>query len=79
MNKVSVDYVKNIRDSIGTLPDGYEVLNEGVEMGKEIKAGKSLFLKESGYESYMAYKKDYAEKGKTTWKYFWDWQPLRSR
>lgn len=67
MNRASVDYVRTIRESIGELPDGYKILNEGVEIGKGIKAGKSLFLKESGYESYLAYKKDCADKGKTAW------------
>ena len=43
MNRASVDYVRTIRESIGELPDGYKILNEGVEIGKGIKAGKSLF------------------------------------
>lgn len=67
MNQLTVEYVKSIRNSIGNLPDGYEVLQEGIEMGKQIPLGRSLFLEESGYETYAAYKKDYAEKGEVTW------------
>ncbi|HIU26372.1 MAG TPA: cobalamin-dependent protein [Candidatus Copromorpha excrementigallinarum] len=67
MNKLSVEYVKSIRENIETLPDGYEVLNEGVEIGNGITPRRSLFLEESGYETYAAYKKDYADKGENTW------------
>ena len=48
MNQLTVEYVKGIHDSIGDLPDGYEVLQEGIEMGKQIPLGRSLFLEESG-------------------------------
>lgn len=67
MNQLSVEYVKSIRDGIGELPDGYEVLQEGIEMGNSIEMKRSLFLEESGYETYAAYKKDYAERGEVTW------------
>lgn len=67
MNKLSVEYVKSIRENLDKLPDGYQVLKEGEEIGRGIEMKKSLFLEESGYETYAAYKKDYAEKGKNTW------------
>lgn len=67
MNRLSVEYVKSIRESIGELPDGYDVLAEGVSMGEKITPKRSLFLEESGYENYAAYKKDFAKKGKVTW------------
>ena len=80
MNKLSVEYVKSIRENLDKLPDGYQVLKEGEEIGRGIEMKKSLFLEESGYETYAAYKKDYAGKGKEHMgRYSWGWVIWKSR
>lgn len=61
MDKKSVEFIRSLKPV--DLPDGYEVLKEGIEMGNGIKAGKSLFLKESGFETFQAYKEDCAARG----------------
>lgn len=67
MNQMSVEYIRSLRNSIGELPDGYEILEEGVKIGEKITPKRSLFLEKSGYKTYADYKKDYAAKGEVTW------------
>ena len=65
MDKNKLLYLKSIK------PDphrnGNEILKEGIKLGKTIKAGKSRFARESGFSSYLEYKKDCMKKGKITW------------
>ncbi len=65
MNYHAIEYVKSLKPI--DMPDGYEVLNEGIRMGKEIPLGRSLFLQKNGYPTYAAYKKACADEGKITW------------
>ncbi len=65
MNDRIVEYVRSLKPK--DMPSGYDVLREGVEMGKNINVGRSLFLKEKGYKNYAEYKKEYAKQGKITW------------
>ena len=79
MNRASVDYVRTIRESIGELPDGYKILNEGVEIGKGIKAVRAFFLKKADMSPIWPTKRTAPIKEKLHGKYFWDWRLLKSR
>lgn len=48
-------------------PDGREMVREGVEMAKDIPWNKSLFLRENGFESHLAYRKENLKNGKQTY------------
>lgn len=48
-------------------PDGREMVKEGVEMAKDIPWNKSRFLKETGFESHLEYRKDNLKNGKQTY------------
>jgi len=61
MDKKSVEFIKSLKPT--DLPNGMDVLKEGIAMGNKIKAGKSLFLKESGFDTFQAYKEDCAARG----------------
>ena len=47
MNKLSVEYVKSIRENLDKLPDGYQVLKEGEEIGRGIEMRKAFSLKKA--------------------------------
>ncbi len=65
MDKNKLAYLKSLRP--GPHRNGNEILKDGIKLGKTIKAGKSRFARESGYSSYLDYKKDCMKKGKITW------------
>lgn len=65
MNDRGAAYIRSLKPA--DMPDGYAVLEEGIRLGKEIPLRKSLFLQESGYPTYAAYKKDCAAQGKVMW------------
>lgn len=65
MEKEMREYIRSLKPD--KLPDWKELLSKGVDIGKATPTGKSRFLETSGYESYYAYKKDCAEKGKIVW------------
>ena len=65
MNGRAVAYIKSLKPV--DMPNGYEVLKDGIRLGKAISMKKSLFLQESGYPTYAAYKKDCAKQGKVIW------------
>lgn len=48
-------------------PDGREMVQEGMEMAKDIPWNKSRFLKESGFESHLEYRKHNLKNGKQTY------------
>lgn len=48
-------------------PDGRQMVREGMEMAKDIPWNKSRFLKETGFESHLAYRKENLKSGKQTY------------
>ncbi|MCH4166338.1 MAG: cobalamin B12-binding domain-containing protein [Megasphaera sp.] len=48
-------------------PDGNALVEEGRQMAGEFPINKSRFLRETGYESHLAYRKDNLTKGKQTY------------
>lgn len=48
-------------------PDGRQMVREGMEMAKDIPWNKSRFLKETGFESHLAYRKENLKNGKQTY------------
>jgi len=65
MDKEILEYLKSIKP--GPHPEGLKVLQEGIEMGKAIQAPKSRFSRESGYKSYLEYKKHLMKEGRIYW------------
>ena len=65
MNKTMLEYIESIKPQAHR--DGREILKEGLEEGKRIVAGKSRFARESGYPSYLEYKKSRMKEGKICW------------
>jgi len=48
-------------------PDGRQLVEEGKKMAADIPWNKSRFLRETGYESHLAYRKENLKKGKQTY------------
>jgi len=48
-------------------PDGRKMVEEGVEMAKDIPWNKSRFLKETGFKSHLDYRKENLKNGKQTY------------
>lgn len=65
MNKEILDYLKSIKPC--PHPDGMQVLQEGIAMGKALPAVESRFVRETGYKSFLAYKKQLIKEGKIYW------------
>lgn len=65
MNSEKVGYLKSIKP--GPHPDGRKVLQEGVELGKTIQSGTSRFIRESGYASFLQYRRQLTREGKLLW------------
>ncbi len=65
MHKSILAYLKHIRP--GPHPNGNALLKEGIAMGQKIKAGKSRFIRESGHETYLDYRKQKTSEGKIIW------------
>ena len=63
MNEVSLDYIRHLKPA--SHRPGKELLQEGIELGKTIKAGRSGFIRsQQTYANHMEYKKDLARQGK---------------
>jgi methylmalonyl-CoA mutase cobalamin-binding subunit len=65
MKKTDIDYIKSLIPH--NVPDGKQLVLEGLKMGKDIPFGKCRFLKERGYTSYMQYREDLLSKGRVNW------------
>jgi methylmalonyl-CoA mutase cobalamin-binding subunit len=65
MNRSMLDYLKGLKP--GPHEDGRKLLEEGIAMGETIEAGRSRFIRESNYSSYLDYKKEYMANGKIMW------------
>lgn len=65
MNQATRDYVKSIKPKTHT--DGRRILEKGIELGRTIEAGKSRFIRESKYSSFLEYKKECIAAGKICW------------
>jgi methylmalonyl-CoA mutase cobalamin-binding subunit len=65
MDKEILDYIKSIKP--GPHLDGMKVLQEGIEIGKTIQTPKSRFSRESGFRSYLEYKKHLTKEGRIYW------------
>ncbi len=67
MKQEVIDYIKSIR--VSEHPDGMALLQEGIEMGKKIKTGRSRFIRESNgkYNTHMDFKKECRKNGKIIW------------
>lgn len=67
MRQEVIDYIKSIR--VKDHPDGMKLLQEGIEIGKQIKAGRSRFIRESNgkYNTHQDYKKECRKNGKIIW------------
>lgn len=48
-------------------PDGRTVLQEGVELGRQIEVPRSMFLEKHGCKSYAEYRRKRLAEGKQTW------------
>lgn len=63
MNEVNLEYIRHLKPKDHR--PGKELVREGVELGKTIKAGRSGFIRsQSKYSNHMEYKKDLAKQGK---------------
>lgn len=65
MYSEKIGYLKSIKP--GPHPDGRTVLREGVELGKTIQSGTSRFIRESGYKSFLEYRRQLTREGKLLW------------
>jgi len=65
MNKEILEYLKSIKPA--SHPSGTEVLKEGIEMGKALEIQQSRFVRESGYKSYLEYRKHLTAQGRIFW------------
>jgi methylmalonyl-CoA mutase cobalamin-binding subunit len=59
------EYIRSLLPE--NLPDGKALVQQGVEIGKTIVAGKSRFLLENGLKSHVEYKKKCMAEGKIVW------------
>ncbi len=62
MNPATIEYLKELKPD--QHQDGKELLQEGVKIGSSIKAGRSRFILESNFDSFLDYKKDCTSKGR---------------
>jgi methylmalonyl-CoA mutase cobalamin-binding subunit len=62
LNSAALDYIRTIKPP--PHKDGRELLQEGLDTGKSIQSGKSRFIRESGYRSFLDYKKDCTRQGR---------------
>lgn len=62
MNPATREYLKSLKPKAHI--DGRELLKEGMKIGNSFQAGRSRFIRESKYDSFLEYKKDRTEKGK---------------
>lgn len=63
MNEVNLDYIRHLKPAPHR--PGKELLQEGIELGQTIKAGRSGFIRsQQKYANHMEYKKDLARQGK---------------
>ena len=62
MNTATLEYLKGLKP--GQHKDGRELLKEGIEIGNSIQAGHSRFIRESKYDSFLKYKKDFTADGR---------------
>lgn len=58
----TLEYLKSLKP--GCHPDGRELLKEGIAIGNSFQAGKSRFIRESSFETFLEYKKDCTAKGR---------------
>ncbi len=65
MNKEILNYVESVKP--GPHPNGMEVLQEGIEMGKALDIQESRFVRETGYKSFLDMKKQLTKEGKIYW------------
>jgi methylmalonyl-CoA mutase cobalamin-binding subunit len=65
MNSTVLEYIRGLKPD--RHPDGRELLKEGIKMGRSIELGKSRFIRESGYKSFLEYKKEVRKEGKIFW------------
>ena len=62
MNRATLEYLKGLKPD--NHPDGRELLREGIKIGNSFQAGRSRFIRESGFDSFLEYKKDCTSKGR---------------
>jgi hypothetical protein len=62
MDNEKLDYLRSLKPAPHR--DGREVLKEGIEFGNSFQSGTSRFIRESGYKSFLEYKKQLIKEGK---------------
>jgi methylmalonyl-CoA mutase cobalamin-binding subunit len=67
MNESYQEYIQSLLADKDSLPKGKQFVEEGIAIGKKIKAGKNKFLEDNGFESELDFRKDKASKGEAIW------------
>lgn len=62
MNAATLEYLKELKPD--QHQDGRELLKEGIAIGNSFQAGRSRFIRESSYDSFLDYKKDCTANGR---------------
>lgn len=66
LNQVSLDYLRSLKPA--SHPDGHSMLQEGLELGKSISAGKGGFIRsQSKYKNHAEMKRALTKEGKIYW------------
>lgn len=65
MNSEILAYLKSIKPD--PHPNGMDVLLEGIAMGNALQIPESRFVRETGYKSFLAYKKHLMKEGRIYW------------
>lgn len=65
MNEVTLEYLKSLKPEAH--PHGRVFLQEGIEMGKELPFGMSRFRRETGWKSFLEYRKQAQKDGRICW------------
>ena len=66
LNQVALDYLRSLKPNVH--PDGHEMLQEGIEIGNNITAGKGGFIRsQDKYKNHAELKRELARDGKIYW------------
>ena len=66
MNQADLEYLKSLKPQAH--PDGRDMLQEGLELGKTVKSGKGGFIRsQSKYRNHAEMKRDLTRQGKIYW------------
>ena len=65
MNEATLEYLKSLKPA--PHPDGNALVREGREMGRDIPFGLSRFRRETGWKSFLEYRKQARRDGRICW------------